>query len=279
MTINKYYLPGEGYGNYNLLVMELFGKNIEQIMIDYIIPENSKYMIAYNLLNTLSCIHRCGIIHRDIKPSNIVIDSNDFSDGEMEKRCPAIIDFGLSQSYYSVKGKTFIKRPCIKYKGLTGTVRYISLNIHERNTPTIIDDIVGLAYSLLVIFVGKDLPWMSHLKDSEAFDKSQHTKKNCKCGFHKNLENGTTKENNTVAEVKYHYDLNNYTDGKYQFLIKWIKYLYSLNLERLPSYDYLLKQLTDEFKELSNVKLKDLKFCVIQKPVKDGNRRNGSFLD
>ena len=60
--------------DFNFLTMELCGENLESIIDKYTLSEDTKYFIAYKLLYTLSCIHRCGIIHRDIKLSNFVLN-------------------------------------------------------------------------------------------------------------------------------------------------------------------------------------------------------------
>lgn len=240
--------------DFNILVMDLCGKNFSALLEDFILPEDTKYMIAYHLLQTMSCIHRCGLIHRDLKTQNIVLNKPlDLND--LQNHYPAIIDFGLARDYYICnKGGIPMKKPVTTIPDLIGTRRYASLNIHALNSPTVIDDLIGLCYSLLAIFTGKDLPWGGHMQDTEAFDKNKHTKTKCQCGYHTNIKNGTTLDNNTVADVKYHTDLLKFTDRKYKFLINWINYLYSLKLEALPSYNILLGYLKEERPDVAELK-------------------------
>ena len=138
-------------------------------------------------------------------------------------------------------------------KNITGTLRYISLNIHEHKSPSIVDDLISLTYSLIVIFTDKNLPWVGHKKDSDKFDPTKHVHSNCKCGFHKNKANNDTKTKNTIAEVKYHTPLEDLVGTKYKFLVKWLKYLYSLKLKQLPSYNQLYKILYEESKNIENM--------------------------
>lgn len=228
--------------DFNFLTMELCGDNFENIMDNYVFSERCKYFIAHKLLHTLSCIHRCGIIHRDIKLSNIVLNSK-LIDNSIY---PMIIDLGLSKEYYKFEGGKVIQIQQHNTKSIIGTLRYISLNIHEFKSPTIIDDLISLAYSLVVIFTGKSLPWVGHKKDINKFNPNKHTFNNCKCGYHKNKINGVTKNNNTIAEVKFHTPLEELVEPKYKFISNWIKYLYFLKSKQLPSYNILYKMLVEE---------------------------------
>ncbi|AYV80117.1 MAG: serine/threonine protein kinase [Gaeavirus sp.] len=236
--------------DYNYLTMELCGDNIESILEKYSFSEKSKYSIAYRLLYIMSCIHRCGIIHRDIKLSNFVLNKKiDDTDNNIltqyDNLSPIVIDLGLAKEYYKFEGGKAVKVAMRIGKSITGTLRYISLNIHEFKSPTVVDDLISLSYALIVIFTGKTLPWVGHRKDIDKFEIHKHTQDTCKCGYHKFKAEGITKHNNTIADVKFHTDLDELV-GKYSFLATWIRYLYSLNFGQLPSYNILLKKLKIE---------------------------------
>lgn len=238
---------------FNFLTMELCGDNFENLLEKYKFTEKSKYFIAHRLLYVLSCIHRCGIIHRDIKLSNFVLDKKLLSEEPefVSKLYPIIIDMGLSKEYYKYEPDKVIMIQQTNTKSITGTLRYISLNVHEFKSPTIIDDLISLCYALIVIFREKNLPWVGHKKDTDKFDITKHKYENCTCNYHKNKKNNDTKNNNTIAEIKFHTPLDELVGDKYPFLIKWIKYLYSLKPKQLPSYNYLFKSLIDEIKSKS----------------------------
>lgn len=226
--------------DYNFLTMELCGDNVENVLEKYKFTEQTKYNIAYRLLHIMSCIHRCGIIHRDIKLSNIVF--NDKIDN-LKNLYPIIIDLGLAKEFYRFEGGKVLQMSPYTIRSITGTLRYISLNIHEFKNPSLVDDLISLCYALVVIFTGKQLPWVGHKKDMDKFDSTKHSDMNCKCNYHKNKDYGITKRNNTIAEVKFHTSLEELTRGKYSFLVWWIKYLYSLKPKQLPSYNLMLKKL------------------------------------
>jgi serine/threonine protein kinase len=248
--------------NHNFLLMELCGENLDSFLLKNKFTEIGKYFVALHLLNTMSCIHRCGVVHRDIKMSNIVLNKQMDKNIETteENLYPIILDMGLSKKYYKTNSDKFIKLSVRKNNDIVGTLRYISINIHEHNSPTIIDDLISLSYVLVSILTGKDLPWIGHKKDIEKFDFEKHKLVNCKCGYHRNIKNKCTKENNTIAEMKFHTSLENLT-GKYTFLAKWIKYLYSLKPNQLPSYNYLYDELNKEIIDFKNKnKVDDLFF-------------------
>lgn len=239
--------------DFNFLTMDLCGDNFENLIERYNFSEQSKYFIAHKLLHTISCIHRIGIIHRDIKLSNFVLNQKLSLVKDISDLYPIIIDMGLGKEFYKYEPDKVIPVPQANTKSITGTLRYISLNIHEFKSPTIVDDLISLAYTLVVIFTGINLPWVGHKKDTYKFNFDEHTITDCKCEYHKNIANSCTRKNNTIAEMKYHTPLNELVGNKYEFIIKWIKYLYSLKPKQLPSYNYLYKCLAEESKQFDSL--------------------------
>lgn len=240
---------------FNFLAMELCGDDLENIMKKYVFSERAKYFIAHRLLHAMSCVHRCGIVHRDVKLSNFVLDKKigaDVSHDFVKTLYPVMIDMGLGKEYYKYEPDRVIQAPHVNTKSITGTLRYISSNVHEFKTPTVVDDLISLAYVLVVVFTDRNLPWVKHKRDDDKFDCSKHTVDNCKCGYHKNKLNGNTKKFNTIAEMKFHTPNSELVTIEgveyYGFLVKWLNYLYSLKPKQLPSYSYLFKCLSAESK-------------------------------
>ena len=243
--------------DFNFLTMLLCGDNFENILENNKLTENCKFYLAFHFLYILSCIHKCGIIHRDIKLSNFVL--NEKINNNVDRLIPMIIDLGLSKEYYRYEnGKVLLVQP-YQIKSITGTIRYISMNIHAFNSPTIVDDLISLCYCLIVIMTEKQLPWVGYKKDTDKFDFDNHTQNDCKCGYHRNKANKNLKFN-TIAEIKFHTPYEEYIPRKYSFLIKWLVYLYSLKSKQLPNYNHLLKLLKNNS---SNIEFNKLKFELL----------------
>jgi serine/threonine protein kinase len=236
--------------DFYFLLMELCGDNFENIIKNYKLTEKCKYHIAHELLFTMASFHRCGLIHRDMKLANLVLNTKIDSTNPKNLKL-MLIDLGLSKEFYTFSNKqvSFVKPT--SGKNITGTIRYISLNIHEFNSPTIIDDLISMCYMLVNIFTEKNLPWIGHKNDEKQFNRNKHQLTNCKCKYHENIINKKTKNNNTIAEIKYHTPLKELC-GDYTFLSKWLKYLYSLNLRQMPSYTYLTQILTENTPVFNN---------------------------
>lgn len=101
--------------------------------------------IANQLINVLQEIHAKDIIHRDLKSENVMIDQN----GKIY-----IIDFGFAKLYRR-HGEHM---PCTTIHDIIGTSEYISLNVHNKVSPSRRDDLTSLGYIVLEAYLGR-LPW------------------------------------------------------------------------------------------------------------------------
>lgn len=135
--------------SYNYLIMELLDNQIDEFYNKSIsINRNRIALIRKIGLQMLSCIkniHSHGIIHRDIKPGNFL----------MENEKIKLIDFGLSKQYIDKNGYHKSNK---KHENITGTLRYVSNNIHNGEEPSRRDDIISMVYILFYLYLGK-LPW------------------------------------------------------------------------------------------------------------------------
>ena len=68
---------------------------------------------------------------RDIKPENCLIgrQTDDPTSSKKQRRLIHMVDFGLSKPYIDLETGRHI--PYAENKSLTGTVRYMSLNVHQ----------------------------------------------------------------------------------------------------------------------------------------------------
>ena len=161
--INIPYIKSFGFsGEYNVLVMELMGKSLENIFENLDIKKmtvNCVAKLGFQMIEILEYIHNKHIIHRDIKPDNFVMGLN-----EKSKQL-YLLDFGLAKKYRS--SSTLKHYPMIKKKNLTGTARYASINALNGLSQSRRDDLEAVGYVLLYFLRGK-LPWQGlHVKNKE----------------------------------------------------------------------------------------------------------------
>ena len=148
------FVKSYGYSSkYNILVMELMGKSLEDIFESFLIKKMTPRCvcnIGYQMIEILEFIHNKHIIHRDIKPDNFVTGLG------KKRKYIYILDFGLSIKYRS--SRTLKHYPIVKSKNLTGTARYASINALNGLTQSRRDDLEAIGYVLMYFLRGK-LPW------------------------------------------------------------------------------------------------------------------------
>ena len=196
-------------GEYNVLVMELMGKSLENIFENLPIKKMTSNCVAklgLQMIEILEFIHNKHIIHRDIKPDNFVMGRADKS------KYLYLLDFGLAKKYRS--STTLKHYPMIKKKNLTGTARYASINALNGMTQSRRDDLEAVGYVLLYFLRGK-LPWQGlHVKNKE--DR-----------YHK------------IMEIKIQttpYELCKNFPKEFE---DYVEYTRQLKYEEDPNYDYL----------------------------------------
>ncbi len=146
------YVKSYGYsGNFNILVMQLLGKSLEDIFEERKnFSLKSVCMLANQMITVLEYIHNKHFIHRDIKPDNFVMGLDDKS------QYVYLLDFGLAKKYRS--STTLIQNPMINKKKLTGTARYASINALKGYEQSRRDDLESVGYVLMYLLRGS-LPW------------------------------------------------------------------------------------------------------------------------
>ena len=138
--------------NYNILVMQLLGKSLENIFEEKkVFSVKTVSMLGYQFISILEYIHNRHIIHRDIKPDNFVMGLNDLS------QYVYILDFGLAKKYRS--SRTLEQFPFVNRRKITGTARYASINALRGYEQSRRDDLESVGY-ILVFFLKGRLPWM-----------------------------------------------------------------------------------------------------------------------
>lgn len=195
-------------GEYNMMVMDLLGPSL-----DYFFKECGKFglktvcMLAPQIIDRLEFVHQRGILYRDIKPHNFLMGT-----GQSSSRV-FIVDFGLAKRYIDDKGE-HIKCSTKKKSGVTGTVRYSSINIHNGLDASRRDDLEATGYMLVHLLKG-DLPWLGLKARSK---RSKH-----KLIGRRKIE--TSDE-----------DLCKDLPGEF---CEYFRYCRSLSFDQRPDYDYL----------------------------------------
>ena len=216
------YIYSFGYsGDYNVLVMELMGKSLENIFENSNPRKFSVNCVAklgLQMIEILQFIHDMHIIHRDIKPDNFVLGLGDKSKNLY------LLDFGRAKKYRS--SKSFKHYPMIKKKNLTGTARYASINALNGLTQSRRDDLEATGYVLLYFLRGK-LPWQGiHVRNKD--DR-----------YHKIME---IKMNTTPEEL---------CQGFPKQFENYIRYCRNLEYTENPEYNYLKKLFNEVLKGYS----------------------------
>ena len=195
--------------HFNILVMELMGKSLEEIFESLPYKKmsiNCVSKLGIQMLQILEYIHNKHIIHRDIKPDNFVMGRGDKS------KYVYLLDFGLAKKYRS--STTLLHYRMQKKKNLTGTARYASINALNGLTQSRRDDLEAVGYVLMYFLKGK-LPWQGlRLKNKE--DR-----------YHKIME---IKRDTSPAQLCF---------GFPEEFKKYVEYTRNLEYEDDPDYDML----------------------------------------
>ena len=146
-------LLGQGVAGQNsYMATEMLGESINDKFkrCGRVFSLGTVLMIAEKTIPILEAMHGFRYLHRDIKPHN-------FLTGHTHKSEIYIIDFGLSKKYsdsLEVRGN----------RGVSGTIPFVSLNIHLGSPASRRDDLEALGYMFVYLLKGS-LPWFNHKQE------------------------------------------------------------------------------------------------------------------
>ncbi|KAK6107389.1 Protein kinase domain containing protein [Brugia malayi] len=159
MILEQKYASGNFCG-YNFIAMQILGKNLSELRKHQPKRRLSISTVSHvglQSVTALKAVHDIGYIHRDVKPSNICIGLHP------HRRTIYIVDFGMARQYRFDDGVVRKER---YYAGFRGTVRYVSVTVHERRDQGPVDDFWSLFYSLVELIQGS-LPWSAFVEPDE----------------------------------------------------------------------------------------------------------------
>ena len=204
-------------GEYNAMVMELLGQNLEDLFnfCTRNFTLKTILMISIQLIERIKHIHDNHYVHRDIKPENFLIGK-----GQTEQTI-YIIDFGLAKRYRDEHTRIHI--PLKENRNLTGTARYASCNAHNGLEQSRRDDMESIGYVLLYLLKGT-LPWQG----LKCKDKTEKYKK--------------------IKELKMSTPPEKLCEGLPIEFAKYIEYVKKLAFEEEPEYKKYIMLFTELFK-------------------------------
>lgn len=149
-------------GDYNITVVDLLGKNLEQLfnLCERKFTLKTVLMLADQLISNIEYIHFKNYIHRNIKPENFLIG--------IGKKSHKIytVDFALAKLYKDPKTCEHVSYE--DNKKLIGCARFASLNAQRGISQTRRDDLESIGYILLYFLKG-NLPWQQ--LNAETFEE------------------------------------------------------------------------------------------------------------
>jgi serine/threonine protein kinase len=121
---------------------------------------------------------------------------------------PILIDFGFS-TFYVDENKAHV--PNTEHISIVGSPKYMSINLHNNETPSRRDDLISLIYMFIEIIFCIVLPW-----------------------------NGDICDLNKIREQK---QINNLAEN-YIAVLPLLKYVYNIKYDNAPNYYYIKELLS-----------------------------------
>ena len=201
------------FNSYYCMVIPLYESSLYLLRNKKEFYKQTTYSIMVQAIDIIEHIHKQFVIHRDIKPQNFMIRS-----GEL-----FLIDFGMATFYIDSEKQTIIReeKEETKTQHITGSPKYISVNIHRGETPSRRDDLISLGYVLLFLLYG-ELDW----------DTVPYPPENYQENYEKNHILHYNQQ--TRLQLKSLENIEKYCND--QIIINYLKYCYSLKYEDEPQY-------------------------------------------
>uniref|UniRef100_A0A0R3PLK6 non-specific serine/threonine protein kinase n=1 Tax=Angiostrongylus costaricensis TaxID=334426 RepID=A0A0R3PLK6_ANGCS len=148
--------------NYNFIVMQMLGRNLTDLrkaQTERRFSVHTTVRVGIQVVEALKFVHDLGYLHRDVKPSNMCVGIGE------HRRIIYLVDFGMTRQFRLPSGDLRKERA---YAAFRGTMRYVSLAVHERKEQGPVDDLWSVYYTLIELAEGS-LPWRTITEHDEIF--------------------------------------------------------------------------------------------------------------
>ncbi|WKX90481.1 hypothetical protein Q1695_009376 [Nippostrongylus brasiliensis] len=150
---------------YSYIVITLLGPSLNKILKVFgkVCSVSTQVRIGINTLYAIKQLHDVGFLHRDLKPANMAVGTV----GTPEFRFIHIFDFGLARRFIvpCEEGEAPKMRRPRNSVHFRGTLRYCSINCHERGELGRDDDLWCFLY--MMVELRGPLPW-ANISDRDA---------------------------------------------------------------------------------------------------------------
>ena len=205
---------------WNILIMSLHGQSLQNLLQHKSsrrklqTSKAATYGVA--MIRCIENLHSLGFIHRDIKPHNFL--------SSLYNHDVFIADFGLACRYLQ-NGSSAHHIEVHDKAGIVGTIRYISINIHNCLRSSRRDDLISIGYIMASWVLGY-LPW-----DSVSLPKTRESK-------------AMRRYYQKVLQIKQTYPLHKILNcKKFAKFNNFLKYCEELAYDATPDYNLLISML------------------------------------
>ena len=200
------------YGLYDhlpTLIMPLYEYSLEDLYSNKKLSKNDLLHHCIKIINILGFIHEYGVIHCDLKPENFMVKENEIY----------LIDFGLATIFVDENSAILPQKPDSIF--ITGTPKFISINIHNGISPSRRDDLISAIYIFSYLQHNCYLPW---LNVQDKYD-----------GYNPNNINHFKNQERKRKKIEYYNNLHSSTFEK-----KILTYLKSIEFQEKPHYQRII---------------------------------------
>lgn len=148
---------------YRFLVMDRYSKDIDKFFQGgkQVFSQQTAFILAVKILDTLEYIHSKGYVHNDIKAQNLMIGYGSGKENDVY-----LVDYGLVSKYHRGENQTHIEYKPDPRFAHDGTIEYLSRDAHN-GIKGRRSDLEILGYNL-VHWMSGQLPWMENLSNAKA---------------------------------------------------------------------------------------------------------------